>query len=156
MEENKITIEKAGPLDAEEILSLQKLAYLSEAEIYNNYDIAPLKQTLKELINEISNKYVLKALIDENIIGSIRGYYENDTCYIEKLMVHPHYQNTGIGKKLMIAIENHFNYAKRYELFTGYKSEKNIYLYTKMNYKIYDTKDITENLKLVYLEKNNK
>ena len=35
--------------DAPEILSLQKLSYLSEAQMYNDYDIPPLTQTLEEL-----------------------------------------------------------------------------------------------------------
>jgi len=33
--------------DAEHILELQKLAYISEAEIYNDYNIPPLIQTLQ-------------------------------------------------------------------------------------------------------------
>ncbi len=39
-------IERAIISDAEEILSLQKLAYRSEAEIYNDFNIPPLVQTL--------------------------------------------------------------------------------------------------------------
>lgn len=44
-------IKKAEVSDAEEILSLQKLAYKSEAELYNDFNIPPPVQTLKE-INE--------------------------------------------------------------------------------------------------------
>lgn len=32
-----MVIEKAQVMDADEILALQKLAYLSEAQIYNDY-----------------------------------------------------------------------------------------------------------------------
>jgi len=39
-----------------EILSLQKLAYQSEAKLLNDYTIQPLTQTLIELQNEF-NKY---------------------------------------------------------------------------------------------------
>lgn len=35
-------IEKASINDAEEILRLQKLAYISEAEIYDDFNIQPL------------------------------------------------------------------------------------------------------------------
>jgi hypothetical protein len=38
-------IEQAGVEDAGEILRLQKLAYQSEARIYNDYTIPPLLQT---------------------------------------------------------------------------------------------------------------
>ena len=44
MEEIEIT--SAHVDDASEILNLQKLAYRSEAEIYNDWSIAPLHQTL--------------------------------------------------------------------------------------------------------------
>ncbi len=42
-------LEQARISDAEEILSLQKIAYKSEAEIYMDFNIAPLIQTLEEI-----------------------------------------------------------------------------------------------------------
>jgi 2-aminoadipate transaminase len=42
-------IDRATVEDAKEILDLQKLAYQSEAEIYNDYTIPPLTQTLEEM-----------------------------------------------------------------------------------------------------------
>ena len=42
-------IKRATIADAEEILSLQKLVYESEAEIYNDFTIPPLTQTLEEI-----------------------------------------------------------------------------------------------------------
>ncbi|WP_198936768.1 hypothetical protein [Domibacillus epiphyticus] len=41
-------IKQASNQDAEEILALTKLAYMSEAEIYNDYTIHPLTQTLEK------------------------------------------------------------------------------------------------------------
>lgn len=55
MQKKKITIIKATKKDAEEILKLQKLAYISEAKIYNDYSIPPLTQTLPEVIDELTN-----------------------------------------------------------------------------------------------------
>jgi hypothetical protein len=42
-------IEPASIEDASEILTLQKLCYQSEAEIYNDYNIPPLIQALEEM-----------------------------------------------------------------------------------------------------------
>ncbi len=42
-------IERATIIHVQEILTLQKLAYESEAEIYNDYNISPLIQTLEEM-----------------------------------------------------------------------------------------------------------
>jgi len=43
--------------------------------------------------------------------------------------------------------------AKRFELFTGAKSEGNIRLYQKLGYEIFQRKPINEQITLVYLEK---
>lgn len=80
---------------------------------------------------------------------------DSETCYIGRLIVHPDFQNQGIGTKLMKEIENKFSYCKKFELITGHKSEKNIKLYEKLNYNIYKMEKLTENLNLVYLEKIN-
>ena len=81
---------KADFEDLPKILDLQKLAYLSEAKIHNNYSIQPLMQTLDELKMEFGKSVILKTMDDENneIIGSIRAYEENNRVYIGKLMVH--------------------------------------------------------------------
>lgn len=149
----KMIIKRATVDDAQEILILQKLAYQSEAEIYNDYNISPLIQTLKEIKDEVKDKYFLKAVVNEKTIGSVRAFVKEETCYIGRLIVHPDFQNQGTGTKLMDEIENLFNKAKRFELFTGHKSEPNIYLYQKLGYRIFRTEKITENLELVYLEK---
>ncbi len=146
-------IERARACDAEEILSLQKLAYKSEAEIYNYFDIPPRVQTLKDMEGDFRRQIFLKATIDGKIIGSVRAFAEEGTCYIGKLMVHPDFQNQGTGKKLMNEIESRFKSCGRFELFTGNTSEKNIYLYQKIGYIIFKTEKINDNLTFVYLEK---
>ena len=64
-------IEQAKIEDAEEILKLQKLAYLSEAEIYDDYTIPPLTQTLEEIRDDFKRQILLKATIGGQIIGSV-------------------------------------------------------------------------------------
>lgn len=138
--------------DLEEILNLQKLAYQSEAAIYEDYNLPPLKQTLDEIRVEASSSVILKYIEDDKIVGSVRAYKRDGTCYIGKLIVHPDYQNKGIGKKLMVAIENHFQ-GLRYELFTGHLSEKNLKLYKKLGYREFKTVKIKDGLSFIYLEK---
>lgn len=53
----------------------------------------------------------------------------------------------------MNSIENYFMGCERYELFTGQKSVKNLYLYKKLGYKVFKEEKISEKLALVYLEK---
>ena len=146
-------VERATVLDAGEILALQKLAYLSEAEIYNDFNIPPLLQTLESIKKDFENQFFLKAIMDGRIIGSVRAHTKEGTCYIGRLIVHPDLQNQGVGKNLMNEIEKIFNHCKRFELFTGDRSERNLYLYQKLGYKIFKTAKITDQTTIVYLEK---
>ncbi len=149
----KYKIEKANIDDSDKILKIQKLAYKEEADRYNVYDIPPLTQTVDEIKEQFKNHLILKAAFENKIIGTVRAYKKNKTCYIGRLAVHPDMQNKGIGTALMKAIESCFT-PMRYELFTGEKSKKDIHIYEKLGYKIFKTD--TENcgtIKLVYMEK---
>lgn len=149
-----MNIKKAKQEDLQAILDLQYIAYQSEAKLFNNPDIPPLKQTLSEVENEYKKGIILKA-IDENnfIIGSVRAYSDKGTAYIGKLMVHPQKQHQGIGTKLLLEIEKEYP-EQRYELFTSTKSQKNIALYERLGYKSFAEKQITDELRFVYLEKS--
>ena len=139
--------------DLQKILDLQYIAYQSEARLFKNQDIPPLKQTLADVEKEYQKGIILKALDeDKSIIGSVRAFCDNGTVYIGKLMVHPSKQGQGIGTKLLIEMEKQYP-KQRYELFTSTKSEKNIVLYQKLGYKIFDEKKVTEELRFVYMEK---
>ena len=148
-----MNVENATVVDAEQILELQKLAYISEAEMYSDYNIPPLIQTLEEIMKEFDEQLFLKATIDNTIIGSVRAYLQNGSCFIGRLIVHPNHQNRGIGTKLMCEIENRFSHANRFELFTGHRSEQNIKFYKKQGYNIIRIEQINDNLKFVYLKK---
>ncbi len=151
----KYDIEKASITDSEDILEIQKLAYQIEAKHYNNYDIAPLKQTVDELKNQFQDHIILKAVSNNKIIGTVRAYEKNGTCYIGRLAVHPDMHNQGIGTALMKEIEDRYN-SERYELFTGSESDKDIYIYKKLGYQIFKkTKGECGTIEIVYMEKQN-
>ena len=163
-----IEIKQALLDDVDMILQLQIQAYLSEAEIYNDYSIPPLIQSFNEIKQEFSQQVFLKAMAIEKgkeeeeegdptmmIVGSVRAYLERGIAYIGRLIVKPEYQNKGIGTKLMQAIEQHFKFANRYELFTGHKSTRNLHLYQKLGYHEFKRVTVNESLTMVFLEKYN-
>ena len=147
-----MTVQKASQDDLQEILELQHLAYQSEAALFGNKDIPPLKETIEELTEEFNKGTILKLIEDDKIIGSVRAYAKNGTAYIGKLMVHPDHRCKGYGSMLLNEIEKCFPDC-RYELFTSTRSEDNIRLYQKFGYMIFDRKEITDELVFVYLEK---
>jgi ribosomal protein S18 acetylase RimI-like enzyme len=146
-------IELAHLEDAQDILDLQRLAYQSEAALYDDYSIPPLTQSLEQMQEDMRQQVVFKALLDGRIVGSVRGYMQAGTCHIGRLIVHPDLQNQGIGQTLLRRIEKHFGLARRFELFTGDRSERNLYLYTKCGYRAFGTERVTEKTTIVFLEK---
>jgi ribosomal protein S18 acetylase RimI-like enzyme len=149
-----VRIQRAEVSDAEEILALQKLAYRSEGEIYNDFHIPPLTQTLQELMADLRRQVFLTAE-DENgrVVGSVRAFSKDGACFIGRLIVRPDLQRHGIGTRLMQEIEERFQDAERYELFTGHKSEGNIRLYQRLGYKVFRSEKVSDVLTLVYMEK---
>ncbi len=147
------SIDKARSEDLEAVLVLQKLAYISEAEIIGDFTIAPLHQTLAEIQEEFKTQIFLVVREQGDIIGSVRAYESEATCYIGKLIVHPDCQNHGWGTRLLLDVERLFPQVRRYELFTGQKSEKNLHLYEKLGYQQFRHQVISDRLTLVFLEK---
>jgi ribosomal protein S18 acetylase RimI-like enzyme len=151
-----MVIEKARLCDLKDILSLQKLAFKSEAELFNDFAITPLAQTIESIEEDFKSNVYLKAVNDNKILGSIRAYKKENICYIGRLFVHPDHQNKGIGKALMFHIEGLFNDCKTYSLFTAKRVSKNLYFYKKLGYSIVKEETINGNLIFVHYAKDNK
>jgi len=146
-------ISRASIADTEAILALQKLAYRSEAAIYGDFSIPPLTQTLEEIRADFAGHVYLKATLDGQIVGSVRGTMMGTTCHVGRLIVDPRYQNQGLGTRLLSEIEAMFEEAERYELFTGNRSARNLHLYTKLGYRPCRREQLSSLVELVFLEK---
>jgi ribosomal protein S18 acetylase RimI-like enzyme len=148
-----VTIAPAAFEDVEAILALQKLAYRSEAAIYDDYTIQPLVQTLEEIQEEFHTHLFLKATEGDRVVGSVRAREADGACHIGKLIVHPDCQGQGIGTRLMREVEGRFDHVARFELFTGHQSARNLYLYDKLGYRAFKTVPVSDAVSIVYLEK---
>ncbi|MEW2517523.1 GNAT family N-acetyltransferase [Actinacidiphila alni] len=153
-----VTISTAEHSDAEKILKLQYLCYQSEAELYGDYSIEPLTQTLDELRAELAEGCVLVARLGEEVVGSVRGTVDEDgTARIGKLIVHPRLQRHGLGGRLLSAVEERLaaeEEAKRYRLFTGHRSQVNLRMYRKLGYEqVGVAEPVSRRLSLVTMEK---
>lgn len=151
--ETPIDILGAHETDAEEILTLQLLAYRSEAEFYDDWTIPPLTETIEQMRMDIDRQTVLKACAHGRIVGSVRARQSGDRCMIGRLIVHPEWQRRGIGSRLLREIESCFPETARFELFTGERSESTIRLYVRMGYRVTRREAQTPKVGLVFLEK---
>ena len=151
-----LKIDIACKSDLQEILDLQKEVYVSEAQIYNDFSIPPLTETLAEIEESFKNHVFLKVTLEGAILGSVRAFETNGVCQIGRLIVKQTHQNQGLGTKLLNEIESRFPQSEKFELFTGEKSTKNLHLYQKCGYKVVRQQKVSKALTLIFLNKNNK
>ncbi len=130
--------------DIPEIIAVQKLAFYDVAKYYNNYRLGPLQVTIKDLEKNFTEYTYLKAVIKDDIVGSVRAKKVKDVCKIENLIVHPAHQNLGIGKKLITSLEEKFRDCDKISLFTGKNTPKNMDFYQSLGYIVISEKPETK------------
>lgn len=149
-----VDISSATIADLPEILALQKCAFQSEGALTGDFSIQPLTQTFDELKAEFARGFALKAILTNNpskIIGSIRGHISDDALHVGKLIVHPDFQNQGLGARLLSEIER-FHPHSCYALFTAALNLKNQALYKKQGYREIGRRPF-DGLEMVFFEK---
>jgi hypothetical protein len=55
---------------------------MSEAGIYNDYSVAPLLETADKIKEEYSKQVFLKAIKDNESVGSVMAYRDKGTVFI--------------------------------------------------------------------------
>ncbi len=149
-------INRANQKDMAEILSLQKTAYRSEAELYGDAGVPALGQTMEELKADFERMLFLKAVVNGKIIGAIRGLREGETARISRVFVHPYFQRRGIATRLITQLEQEMGDVKLFEAVTGHQSLRNLHLYEKLGYRQIRTEPFTPAVQWVYLQKERK
>ncbi len=120
--------------DAGEVMTLQRAAFVSEAQIYGSADMPPLTQTLEEVRAELADCVGWVARIDGRLVGAIRAREKDGLLLIGRIAIAPDMQGEGIGRMLLGAAEAGTD-AVEAELFTGSLSEANIRLYERCGYR---------------------
>ena len=151
---DSLIIRDAIPEEATAILDLQHRAYQEAVKRYDDPHLPPLIQTIEDLILQFDTYTILVAMLDSTVIGSVRAREHEDACVIERLIVEPAMHNHGIGTKLLHAVEQRFPQTCRFELFTGHKSTRNLYLYESRGYRRIREEPVHETLTLIHLAKD--
>jgi ribosomal protein S18 acetylase RimI-like enzyme len=147
-------IERALPEDAGEILTLQRAAYVTEAQLYGDPFIPPLVESLEQMRATIGGSTVLKALGGGRIVGAVRGRLADRTGVIGRLVVAPDHQGQGLGSALIGAIERELGeQADAFGLFTGHLSEGNLRLYRRLGYRETRRERVHDHMTLVHMRK---
>ncbi|MFG2055157.1 GNAT family N-acetyltransferase [Micromonospora sp. NPDC048930] len=135
---DQVTIAPAGVADAGEILTVQRAAYLVEAQRYADPFLPPLTETLDEIRAALAGPTtVLAARLGSRLIGSVRAWIADDTAHVGRLSVAPDQQGRGVGGRLLTAIEAACaGRVARFALFTGADSAENLRLYARRGYRV--------------------
>ncbi|WIM99215.1 GNAT family N-acetyltransferase [Actinoplanes oblitus] len=154
---DEIVIGPAGPADAGEILTLQRAAYVVEAQLYDDPHLPALVQPLDELITELTGNLAVKATLGHRVVGAVRGELDGPVLRIGRLVVAPDQQGRGIGTRLLAAVEAAADgRAEWFALFTGHLSAGNIRLYERCGYAETHREPIRPGLTLVHLMKEHR
>jgi ribosomal protein S18 acetylase RimI-like enzyme len=149
-----VSIEAARIADADAVLKLCFLAYQTEALIYDDWSIPPLRETYAGVVRAMDEGVVLVAREGDEIVGSVRGLRDAAAgVEVSRLAVHPRLRRRGIGSTLLRSIETAFDGATRFRLFTGHRSEGNLRLYRSHGYEEIRRDVISPRLTLIVLAK---
>ncbi|MEO3812843.1 GNAT family N-acetyltransferase [Sphaerisporangium sp. B11E5] len=147
-------IERARPEDAGELLTVQRAAYVAEAQLYGDPFIPPLVESLEGMREAVRTAVVLKALDGGRVVGTVRGRLSGTTGVIGRLAVVPDLQGRGVGTALLQAIEAELTPpAEAFDLFTGHLSEDNLRLYRRLGYHETRRERLHPHLTLIHLRK---
>ena len=155
VEPASVVIEPARPEDAGPILTVQRAAYVTEAQLYGDPFISPLTESLAQVRTAIDGDgVVLVARLGERVVGSVRGLINGRTAQIGRLVVAPDEQGKGVATRLMDALEADLAAdCDEYALFTGHLSESNLRLYRRRGYTETRREHIGGALTFVHLRK---
>jgi GNAT superfamily N-acetyltransferase len=146
-------IKWAEPEDAGEILTVQRAAYVSEAQLYGDPFLPPLVESVDQVRRAVETATVLVARDTGRIVGAVRGRLSGTTCMVGRLVVAPDAQGRGVGGMLLAALHDEIVSALAFDLFTGHLSEGNLRLYRRHGYRETRRERMSDHLTLVHMRR---
>ncbi len=128
---------RLGERDAGEVLTLQRAAYVPEAQHYGDPALPPLVETLDEVREALRSPDVVALGVREDgrLLGAVRLRVHDGVADLGRLAVVPDRQGEGIGSTLLRACEAAAPAGVReIRLFTGSRSAPTIRLYERFGY----------------------
>ncbi|MFC3998554.1 GNAT family N-acetyltransferase [Nocardiopsis sediminis] len=151
-------IAPAEAADIGEIWTVQRAAYLDEAQAYGDPYIAPLTETQEQVTGHISAGFpLLKAVSGARIVGTVRGRSTGPTFLVNRLAVVPDQRRKGIARALLTAMEEHvvahFPEVRALALFAGQSGGDDLRLYRSLGYVETSRERIADHLTTVHLRR---
>ncbi|WP_370970506.1 GNAT family N-acetyltransferase [Amycolatopsis sp. cg9] len=146
----------ARPEDVPELLVLQRCCWVQEALLNDTLDIPALHESLED-VRDWTKTWSVWVLRDgHRLIGAVRARLEAGTWELGRLMVAPDFAGRGLGRRLLAHAEAQAPAeARRFALFTGARSARNIRMYQRAGYQLTDAPEAGGHIAgAVYLAKD--
>jgi ech hydrogenase subunit C len=153
---DKTIYARAEKSDAPALHALRKAAGQAEASLHGDDSFPMAQQSLEELEKEMERKTFFKAEVNGKIIASVCGCLNGETVALDGLAVHPYFQKTVVGQRLLAEIEGAFREAKEFQIFIGEKSERLLKVLAESGYQKFRTEVFTPKITWVHLRKERK
>ncbi|WP_201379417.1 N-acetyltransferase [Ktedonobacter sp. SOSP1-52] len=136
---------------AQELLEMQRAAYLIEAELIGSFAIPALQEDLETLQN--SDEIFYGYWIDDRLAGAISYKKEGGLLDIYRLVVHPSYFRRGIGKALVSFVEGVEEGRERIIVSTGARNLPAKRLYEGLGFSEIGEREVIPGLWITLFEK---
>ncbi|CAM3984990.1 GNAT family N-acetyltransferase [Nocardiopsis rhodophaea] len=151
-------ISVADEADIGEIWTVQRAAYLDEAQAVGDPYIAPLAETREQIGAYLGeDRILLKAVLGGRIVGTARGRGTGAGFLINRLAVVPDARRRGIGRALLAALEEHALRARpdleSFALVTGRGGAADLRLYRALGYTETGRERLANHITTVHLRK---
>lgn len=132
----EVVISQVEDADLGEILTVQRAAFVTEAQVVGNISIPPLTETLSEMRYELRTGVVMiKATMGHRIVAAGRARRKGGDFEISRMAVAPDLQSRGLGRKILVALEGMApEGVTRLTLYTSATSLRNRALYERAGY----------------------
>ena len=137
-----LKIRKAKPEDAASILEITKQAFNKYVKQAGISDTAALHEEVSTVVSDIENKIVLVAEYEGKVVGSVRlKLLDSETAYLSRFGVGNEYQKLGIGRELILAVDEEIKSRnmKRVELHTASRAFSLVRFYYEKGFYIDST-----------------
>jgi len=131
------SVARLADTDAGEVLTLQRAAYVPQAQLHDDLRMPPLTQTLEELRAELADPAVVALGVRDGgrLVAAVRlRVLADGVVALGRLAVAPDRQGEGLGTLLLRAAGTAVPGTRRIDLFTGSLSAGNLSLYRREGY----------------------
>ena len=145
--------------DAGEIHTLQRAAFVDEAQAYGDPFILPLTESLERVDRLLADPeaLVLKAVEGHRVIGAVRAQVTGTTGVVGRLAVVPDRRGRGVAAALLARVEEDLRDRRpdlaALTLFTGEQSVRNQRLYRRAGYAVTHRERVADHMVMVHMRK---